>query len=318
MNKAARDLNAGRGDYKTHISKIAYYGFIQSVIFSSLQSALFASLGDDEEEEFDKKKMRILNSIMDSMLSGIGFGGKAIGTTKNTIMTFLDQRDRGFRADHGYTILALTSFSPPIGSKLRKVYSSIKTDQYNKDIFLRRGFTLDNPIWQAIGNVVEGLTNVPLGRAANKMLNIDNALDESNEWWQRAALLLGWNTWDLGIRDKDIEELKKEVKKEKNAAAVLKRKKKKEEKEIEKLEAEKAIVEENKKKSEKDGRCSAVNKSGNRCSNKALPGKSFCTIHEKTEQRKDGKQAQCKKIKKDGKRCKMQTSNKSGLCYYHD
>ena len=46
INKAARDLNAGRGDYKTHISKIAYYGFIQSVIFSSLQSALFASLGD--------------------------------------------------------------------------------------------------------------------------------------------------------------------------------------------------------------------------------------------------------------------------------
>ena len=51
---------------------------------------------------------------MDSMLSGIGFGGKAISTTKNTIITFLDQRDRGFRADHAYTILALTSFSPPI------------------------------------------------------------------------------------------------------------------------------------------------------------------------------------------------------------
>jgi len=317
INKAARDLNAGRGDYKTHISKIAYYGFVQSIIFSSLQSALFASLGDDEEEEFDKKKMRILNSITDSMLSGIGFGGKAISTTKNTIMTFLDQRDRGFRADHGYTLLALTSFSPPIGSKLRKVYSSIKTDQYNKDVFLRRGFTLDNPIWQAIGNVVEGVTNVPLGRMSNKMLNIDNALDESNEWWQRAALLLGWNTWDLGIRDPDIEEIKKEIKKEKKDLASFNRKKKKEEKEIERAEEVKAIIEENKKKSEEDGICSAVNKSGKRCKRKAING-GFCTIHEKAEQRKDGKLSQCKKVKSDGKRCKMQTANKSGYCYYHD
>jgi hypothetical protein len=230
-------------------------------------------------------------------------------------MTFLDQRDRGFRADHAYTLLALTSFSPPIGSKLRKVYSSIKTDQYNKDIFLRRGFTLDNPIWQATGNVVEGLTNVPLGRAANKMLNIDNALDESNEWWQRAALILGWNTWDLGIRDKDIEELKKEVKKEKRDAKNYEKKRKKKEQAIEKQEAEKAIVEENKKK--EDGRCAAISKSGKRCKREAIKD-GFCTVHEKTEQRKDGKQVQCKKRKSNGERCKMKTTNKSGLCYYHD
>ena len=317
MNKAARDLVNGRGDYKTHISKIAYYGFIQSVIFSALQSALFASLGDDKEEDFNKKKERILNQIVDSMLTGIGFGGKAISTVKNTIITFLDQRDRGFRADHAYTLLQLLSFSPPIGSKLRKVYSSIKTDQYNKDVYMRRGFTLDNPIWQAIGNVVEGITNLPLGRMSNKMLNIDNALDESNKWWQRAALLLGWNTWDLGIRDPDIEEIKEEVKKEKKQASKIKAEIKRKEKQIEKQEAEKAIVEENKKKSEKDGRCAAISGSGKRCKNKAVSG-GFCTIHEKVEARKDGKQVQCSATKSNGKRCKMKTTNKSGRCYYHD
>ena len=218
MNKAARDLVNGRGDNKMHISKIVYYGFVQSIIFSALQSALFASLGDEDKDDFDKKKERILNQISDSVLTGIGFGGKAIITVKNTIITFLDQRDRGFRADHAYTLLQLLSFSPPIGSKLRKVYSSIKTDQYNKDVYMRRGFTLDNPIWQAIGNVVEGVTNVPLGRMSNKMLNIDNALDESNKWWQRIALAMGWNTWDLGIKDPDIEEIKKEINIEKREA----------------------------------------------------------------------------------------------------
>jgi len=317
INKSARDLNAGRGDFKTHVSKIIYYGFAQSIIFSSLQQALFASIGDDEEEDFDKKKERILNSMMDSLLSGIGFGGKAISTVKNTTMTYLDQRDRGFRADHAYTLLALTSFSPPIGSKLRKVYQSIKTDQYNKDVYMRRGFTLDNPIWGAIGNVIEGVTNLPLGRLSNKMLNIDNALDESNEWWQRIALVSGWNTWDLGIKDPDIEEIKKEIKKEKRDARNYERKRKREEKKIEKQEAEKAIVEENKKKSKEDGRCAAISKSGNRCKREAING-GFCTVHEKAEAREDGKKVQCKKVKSNGKRCKMQTTNKSGLCYYHD
>ena len=64
--------------------------------------------------------------------------------------------------------------------------------------------------------------------------------------------------------------------------------------------------------------CSAISKSGKRCSNPVVAGKSFCTVHEKVEQNETGKKSQCKKIKEGGKRCKMQTSNKSGYCYYHD
>ena len=83
MNKASRDLVNGRGDTKTHLSKIAYYGVVQSIIFGALQSAMFASLGEDDEEEFDKKEERILNGMVDSVLSGIGYGGKAVSTVKN-------------------------------------------------------------------------------------------------------------------------------------------------------------------------------------------------------------------------------------------
>ena len=317
MNKASRDLVNGRGDIKTHISKIAYYGFVQSVIFGALQSALFASLGDEDEEKFDKKKERILNGMVDSVLSGIGYGGKAVSTMKNTLITFLDQRKRGFNADHTYTILQLLGFSPPIGSKLRKVYSSIQTDKFNKDVFKRRGFTLDNPIWSAVGNVIEGVTNVPLGRLSQKMLNIDNALDANNKWWQRVALVLGWNTWDLGIKDADIEGIKKEIKKEKKVEAKEKTRIKREEKKKEKEEENKAVIEENKKKSKKDGLCSAVSKGGRRCKKKAING-GMCTVHEKAEQNESGKKTQCKHVKSSGKRCGMKTSSKSGLCYYHD
>ena len=190
MNKAARDLANGRGDYKTHISKITYYGVVQGIIFGSLQSALFAALGEDEEEQFDMKKERILNGMVDSVLSGIGYGGKAISTIKNTVMEFLEQKEKGYRADHAYTLLSLLGFSPPIGSKLRKIYSSIQTDKWNEGVFTKRGLTLDNPIWSAIGNVVEGITNVPLGRLSQKMLNIDNALDANNKWWQKSSFVV--------------------------------------------------------------------------------------------------------------------------------
>jgi len=317
MNKATRDLANGRGDYKTHISKIAYYGVVQSIIFGALQSALYASLGDDEEEEYDKKKERILNQMVDSWLTGIGYGGKAIGTIKNTIMEYFEQRDKGFNSDHAYTLLTLLSFSPPIGSKLRKIYSSIQTEEFNRGVFKKRGFTLDNPIWSGIGNVIEGATNIPLGRLANIMLQVDNAMDSSHEWWQRVALILGQNTWDLGIKDPDIEAIKGELKEEKKIKNKEKQKIKKEEKKKEQEEANKSIIEENKKKSKKDGICSAISRSGGRCKSKAVNG-GFCTVHESAPQRADGKEVQCRKMKKGGKRCGMKTTNKSGYCYYHD
>jgi len=325
INKAARDLANGRGDTKTHVSKIAYYSVAQGILFGALQSALFAAVGEGEEEEYDKKKERIINGMIDSLLSGIGYGGKAIATVKNTIREYAKQKDKGWNADHAYTILQLLGFSPPIGSKLRKIYGAIQTEQFNQGVFKKRGLTLDNPIWSGVGQVVEGVTNVPLGRLAQKMKNIDNAMDENHKWWERVALLLGWNTWDLGIKDPDIEAVKTEIKEEKKEASKVKAKKKKEEKKKEREEANKAIIEENKEKQEnermegkKDIKCAAVNKSGNRCKTTVQPGSSYCTIHTKVEQRKDGKQTQCKKIKSDGKRCGMKTSNKSGYCYYHD
>ena len=230
MNKAIRDLVNKRGDTKTHLSKIVYYGAVQAVIFNALQSAIWASLADEDDEEIDKKKFRILNGMLDGWLSAFGYGGKAVSTGVNTVQEYLTQRDKGWNADHTYTILRLLSFSPPIGSKARKIYSSIQTEKFNKDIMKERGFTLDNPIWSAVGNVVEGITNIPLGRLANKMKNLDNAMDSNLEWWKRVALLSGWNTWDLGIKDADLETLKLEIKEQKNQEKLLEKEEEKQDK----------------------------------------------------------------------------------------
>jgi predicted kinase len=325
MNKAARDIVNGRGDQKSNISKIVYYGALQSIIFAALQSAIFAALGDDEEEEFDKKKQRIVGSMVDGWLAGLGVAGKAIGTIERSIKEYLKQKERGFNADHAQTIIQLLGFSPPIGSKLRKIYSAIQTEEFNKGVSEKRGFTLDNPTWSSWGNVIEGFTNIPLGRISNKLLNIDNALDSQNQWWERAALLLGWNTWDLGIKDPDIiavkGEIKEERKVEKKEEALIKKEEKKKEVEEENISKEKANIELQKKEIEdgnKSPDCAAINKRGERCGTKIEKGSTYCTVHTKVEQNDSGKKTQCRKTKKDGKRCKMQTSNKSGYCYYHD
>ena len=237
MNKAFRDLANGRGDAKTHVSKIIYYGALQGIIFTALQSALFAVLGSDDDDEkekmLDSKTDRMANSMVDSWLSVFGYGGKAISTVKNTIMEFNKQRakdlDDNFmtRSDHAYTLLQALSFSPPIGSKVRKIYQSTQTEKFNRDIISERGFAIDNPIWNAIGNTIEGVTNIPLGRLSNKLNNLSNAMDSRHETWQRVALLMGWNLWDLGVKDPDIVALGEDIKERKKQEKKIEKEKKK-------------------------------------------------------------------------------------------
>eukprot|EP00487_Bulimina_marginata_P002974 TRINITY_DN16922_c0_g1_i1.p1 TRINITY_DN16922_c0_g1~~TRINITY_DN16922_c0_g1_i1.p1 ORF type:complete len:107 (+),score=33.63 TRINITY_DN16922_c0_g1_i1:29-322(+) len=65
-----------------------------------------------------------------------------------------------------------------------------------------KGFSLDNPAYLAGGQVISAATNVPLDRLIKKINNIDAALGENVEEWQRIALLAGWNEWNLGLEDK--------------------------------------------------------------------------------------------------------------------
>jgi len=108
--------------------------------------------------------------------------------------------------------LQFANISPPIGSKLRKMYSSTQTRKFNKDVMKEVGFSFDNPIVPALGTAVEAFTNVPLGRAITKINNARAATQEDVEMWQRMALLMGWNTWDLGVDNKELESIRKRIK----------------------------------------------------------------------------------------------------------
>ena len=82
------------------------------------------------------------------------------------------------------------------------------------------------------------------------------------------------------------------------------------------IEDNKLDQDEKREQGAKEVQCSAITRSGKRCSNMALPGQNFCTIHMPVPQQL--KLVRCSHIKSNGKRCKMETKNKSGKCYYHD
>ena len=201
QKKAALDLVNGRGDWKTNISKIAYYGVIQNIIFSALQSALFALLFDDEEEVDAKGKYyRIANSSADSLLRGTGVYGAAAATVKNVILEIINQSKKD-RPDYTKAAIAATSISPPINSKLRKLISAGNTFKYkeSREKVFTEGFSLDNPALLATGKVISAGTNVPADRVVQKLDNVYTAMQPETELWQSIALSLGWTEWDLGM-----------------------------------------------------------------------------------------------------------------------
>jgi len=225
IKKAAGDLINKRGDWRSNVSRIIYYGAIQSFIFSALQSALFALAFDDEEddEQLSQKAERTLNSMVDSLLRGSGLAGAVVAAVKNGILELREQNERGFRADYGYVLVELLNVSPPIGSKARKVYKGgFQTYKFNKEVMGEMNtFDLDNPVWDITGNLVSAATNLPLDRGFRKIDNISAALNQDNETWQRIAVALGWDQWSLGIetkyekRDKLKEEIREKKKEEK-------------------------------------------------------------------------------------------------------
>ncbi len=339
IKKAAGDLINGRGDWRSNMSRILYYGAAQNFIFASLQNALFAvAFGEEEEDEKREiKEQRILNSMFDSLARGSGVYGAALATLKNTYLRYIEEDKKGFRADYGQVLVEALNVSPPMGSKARKLYSAFNARKFNREVMSRMdNFDINNPVVPAVANVIEAATNLPLARLDKKMNNIREAMNKDNSNMQRLFLALGWSSWDLNVgkkvirnkgkenkytvyldeRRQAVDSVKEDIKEEKKQETVRKKEEKKKQKEKE----QEAIVKDNldKQKEEgKDATCAAVSSKGNRCKRKPIKD-GFCTVHEKVEQNEAGKKTQCKKVKSDGKRCKMQTNSKSGFCYYHD
>ena len=238
--KALSDLVNGRGDTKTNVSKIIYYGVVQNLVFAALQSALAFLMWGDEEEMIEEKTTRTFNQALDSFLRGTGLYGALVSTLKNTAIQWHLQSKKDWGKERVEKIvLELVNLSPPIGSKVRKIVNAYYAKKYNEGVGEELGWRIENPDLAFAASLIEALTNIPLARIVNKANNMEEALTGQHALWQRIAMVMGWNRWDLGVEDEELEAAKT-IADEKN------RQKRKEEKAKEK-EIEKKKEEEEKK-----------------------------------------------------------------------
>ena len=186
------------------LSRITYYVGMQNFVFNAMQQALFAMMFDDETEDEEQERYKgIANGMADSVLRGMGISGAIVATLKNMAMRFHKEANKpGGRADYAYVLIEGINVSPPVGSKARKIYSALQTYKFNRREIARKGFSLDNPAYEAIANVISAATNIPTDRLFYKIESIGQMLDAETQAWQRIALALGWRDWQLGITER--------------------------------------------------------------------------------------------------------------------
>jgi hypothetical protein len=250
VKKSFLDLKNGRGDTKTHVAKIVYYLTIQNTLFAVLQQGLFATLFDDDDE-FDEdnkdpnakkdkikkktnteKAIGVADDVLDTILRGTGFLGGIVSVLKNMYLKYRDEKEKDFKADYAKVVLEGANISPPIGSKLRKVYSGLQQTKFESDLIKERGWGVMQdgrvhlgPMYGVSGKLVEATTNVPMDRIVNKIENVSQALNSQNQAWQRIMVGVGFTPYSVGIEEsKGDKEIRAKAKEERKEAGKTKRK----------------------------------------------------------------------------------------------
>jgi hypothetical protein len=216
IKKSALDLKNGRGNPRTHIARITYYGAMQNFVFNFLQQALFKlSFGDEEEEEeADGKKIKMANSMIDSLLRGMGWQAAALAAVKNTALKLYERNDKKVNNDFGdKAVASLLSISPPLSSKISKIarIGNIYEWEMKKK---ERGifddpFSLDSPQLAIGATLIAAATSLPTDRALSKAINLVDVFKEDTENWQRPWIAAGWPKWSLQTDAQNAEDRKK-------------------------------------------------------------------------------------------------------------
>ena len=294
---------------------------MKNLIFGALQTGLMFMLfgWDDDEERKRKMEVRVANGALDTILRGTGVYGAAVSTLKNVLMKWKEESEKPlWKRDDWNIAQEAVNLSPPIGSKMRKIMGSIRTEKWNKGVSKEIGLRIENPTLSIASNWVEGVTNFPMARLQNKAWNIEEAITGNHEMWQRVLLGSGWSKWSVGVEDEELEAAKDKAKETRAQESKKIREQKKKD-------TEKKEQEEKKKKGIKTVRCSGTNSSGSRCSlTTETNKKSWRCFHHGSfkdgqDRDKDGKKEyRCTGKTSSGARCKNKGEyGKKKRCYAH-
>ena len=223
IKRAAQDLKNGRGDAKTHLSRIVYYGVLQNLVFNFLQQAMFSAMfGDDEDESEEdtaaksasntKKAIKVANSMADGILRGIGVAGAVVSVAKNLAIKLYERSQKTRNQNLAATIKdEVMKISPPISSKLSKAGKVGNAFEWGKKEIEFDEMSLKHPYVTAATNTVAALTGLPLDRAQSMAIDAVDIASDETETWMKPLIALGWPKWQL-MSEEDTKAEREEAK----------------------------------------------------------------------------------------------------------
>ena len=162
----------------------------------------------DEEDKMEKY-VKVVNSTSDSFLRGLGVAGATVSMLKNIGMEIYRQSQKD-RPEYEMAALEMFTLSPPIDSKLTKALQAGRVFKYEMDVIKEKGWSLDNPAWEAGAKVFAVGTNVGVDRFFVFKEQYENLMDDNLALWRRIAAVGGWQNYELDIeRDEKRIPLKK-------------------------------------------------------------------------------------------------------------
>jgi len=183
---------------KTNVSKIIYYSVVQNLLFLGMQQALFAAYWDDDATDADvnDKAVGIGNGLLDIWLRGSGIVGVGVSTLKNTLLKYVEENEKGYKANEAKVLIEALNVSPPVGSKVRKVYNAMIDRKYG-------GSDL-KPLLLA----TEGATNIPFHEFYQIVEEAEAITSDRLEAWQKVAVALGYPEWQVDFQPEKEEKIK--------------------------------------------------------------------------------------------------------------
>jgi hypothetical protein len=222
IKRSAQDLKNGRGDAKTHLSRIVYYGLLQNLIFNFLQQAMFTALmGDEDDEDLtekqeesrNKKMLKTANSMTDGILRGIGVGGAVVSAVKNLAIKFYERSQKTRNQRLAETLKdGVMAISPPISSKLNKIGRVGNSFEWGKKEMEFDDMSLKHPYVTIAANTVAAATGFPADRAVGMAIDAVDIASDETETWMKPLIALGWPKWQL--MSEEATEKEREEKKE--------------------------------------------------------------------------------------------------------
>ena len=192
----------GMNQVRKDLQSVFYYTVGQAMLFNALQSALFASMfSDDEEDKLEEKTITSIERALTSYAKSLGNPGAVVGSVYSVLAEANEQIEKRGRIDNAYKLaLEATAISPPLNTKLKDIVAIGNIYKYNHKQIEKDPFEvkLDNPVLEIAGNAAS-FAGYPLDRVIRKAQNLEAVMNEETAAWEKVFLTLGWSKWELGV-----------------------------------------------------------------------------------------------------------------------